>query len=341
MSARTTTLGQLAELVGGRVEGDSTAVIGGASPLGSVRPGEITLIDQPERVKHLAATQAAAVVAPDTLDGNLIGGVAAIRVADVHAAFTKIVLHFRPPRRLPVIGVSSHAFVSRSARWGKGVSIHAGATVGDDCQIGDGSMILPGAHLMAGCVVGREATIGPGAVLYENTIVGDRSIVHANVVLGCHGFGYSQVGGRHVLSAQLGYVQIGNDVEIGAGCMVDRGVTHDTRIGRGTKMDNLIHVGHDTVIGANCLLAANVIIAGGVIIEDEVTIWGSVAINKTLRVGKGAVLLGKTGVTSSIEGGKTYWGTPAQEAGGAKREIVWLKRLPEIWERLRKLERKE
>jgi len=131
-----------------------------------------------------------------------------------------------------------------------------------------------------------------------------------------------------------GRVIIENGVEIGAGCTIDRGVTHDTIIGKGTKMDNIVHIGHDTVIGKNCLIAANVVIAGVVNIEDGVTIWGQVVINKTLTIGANAVLLGRTGVVSNLEGDKTYWGTPAQEAGIARRELVWIKRIPQIWEKV-------
>src|SRR5262245_58826260 len=162
MSEKSALVGELAELVGGDVEGNPDTLIRGAAPLASVGPGQITLIDQPERVRQLTSIPAAAVVLPKKFDWKLVvGGEAlsrlpAIRVADVHAAFTKIVLHFRPPRRQPVLGVSSHAFVSRSARWGKGVSIHAGATVGDDCHIGDGTTIQAGAHLLAGCRIGRD-----------------------------------------------------------------------------------------------------------------------------------------------------------------------------------------
>jgi UDP-3-O-[3-hydroxymyristoyl] glucosamine N-acyltransferase len=129
-------------------------------------------------------------------------------------------------------------------------------------------------------------------------------------------------------------VIIEDDVEIGAGCTIDRGVSHVTKIGSGTKMDNLIHIGHDTVIGKNCLIAANVVIAGVVTIEDGVTLWGQVIINKTLTIGANAVLLGRTGVGGNLEGNKTYWGAPAQDASVARRELVWIKRIPELWEKV-------
>jgi len=131
-----------------------------------------------------------------------------------------------------------------------------------------------------------------------------------------------------------GRVVIEDDVEIGAGCTIDRGVSSDTRIGKGTKFDNIIHIGHDTVVGKNCLVAANVVVGGCTIIKDGVTIWGGVIINKTLTIGENAVLLARTGVGGDLEGNKTYWGAPAKEAGVAQRELVWIKRIPELWDKV-------
>ena len=133
-----------------------------------------------------------------------------------------------------------------------------------------------------------------------------------------------------------GRVIIEDFAEIGAGCTIDRGVSSDTVIGSGTKLDNTVHIGHDTLIGKNCLLAAHVLVAGCVDIKDGVTLWGQVVVNKTLTIGENAVLLGRAGVTATLEGNKTYWGTPAQEAGIAKRELVWIKRIPQLWEKVMK-----
>jgi UDP-3-O-[3-hydroxymyristoyl] glucosamine N-acyltransferase len=133
-----------------------------------------------------------------------------------------------------------------------------------------------------------------------------------------------------------GRVLIEDDVEIGAGCTIDRGVSHDTIIGRGTKFDNQVHIGHDSVIGKNCLFAAQVAVAGAVDIKDGVVLWGQVGVNKTLTIGENAVVFAQSGVGSSIEGNKTYFGTPVDDAYTKKKELVWIKRIPEMWEKLMK-----
>jgi UDP-3-O-[3-hydroxymyristoyl] glucosamine N-acyltransferase len=162
-------------------------------------------------------------------------------------------------------------------------------------------------------------------------------VIQAGTVIGSDAFYYNGKKDRDIWFKKMpscGRVVIEDFAEIGSNCTIDRGVSHDTIIGTGTKMDNLIHVGHDTVIGKNCLIAANVVIAGVVNIEDGVTIWGGVIVNKTLTIGKNAVLLGRTGVVSDLEGNKTYWGVPAQEASVVKRELVWMKRIPQLWEKV-------
>ncbi|HVW36515.1 MAG TPA: LpxD N-terminal domain-containing protein, partial [Pirellulales bacterium] len=206
----TSSLAELAALVGGESAGGHASggnlPITGAATISAARPGDITLADSPDKLARLAQSSASAVVVSKSLSYE---GLPAIRVDDVHAAFAKIVCHFRPPKTSRRTGVSPRAFVSPTARLGADVEIHPGATVGDDVSIGAGSTIHSGVQLMPGCQLGEKVTICPTAVLYENTVVGDRSIIHAGAVLGAYGFGYSLAEGRHRLSAQLGYVELG------------------------------------------------------------------------------------------------------------------------------------
>jgi UDP-3-O-[3-hydroxymyristoyl] glucosamine N-acyltransferase len=174
----------------------------------------------------------------------------------------------------------------------------------------------------------------PGVVIYGPAQLGDRVTVHANTVIGSDPFYYKKRPTGYDKMVPCGSVLIEDDVEIGALCTIDRGVSADTRIGAGTKMDNHVQVGHDTLIGRRCLIAAHVAIAGAVVIEDEVTLWGQVGIPSKLRVGKGAVLLGQSGIMSDVEGGRSYLGSPATEARQKLREIALSQRLPDIARKL-------
>jgi UDP-3-O-[3-hydroxymyristoyl] glucosamine N-acyltransferase len=333
---RTITLGQLAELVGGTVQGDPATVIHGASVLSEVASDQITIVDHADRLKRLATTQAAAVLCQEKIACDWP---AVILVPDVHEAFAKIVSHFRPQRIRSSIGVHPRAIVSPTARVGNNVSIHAGATIDDDCEIGDGTTVLPGAHVLAGCVIGRDVLIGPGVVLYENTIVGDRAILHGGVVVGGYGFGYSHVNGRHVLSAQLGYVEIEADVELGAGTTIDRGTYGATTIGEGTKIDNMVQIAHNCRIGKHNLICAQVGIAGSTSTGDYVVIGGQAGLRDHVHIGTGARLSAMAGITNDVPDGASMLGIPATPEREGKLKLAAVAKLPEMRQEFKAMRR--
>jgi UDP-3-O-[3-hydroxymyristoyl] glucosamine N-acyltransferase len=319
------------------LQGDATTIINGAAVLSEVAAAQITFIDQIEKLKQFNATQAAALLAPEKLAApfaQLASDPAAARpvlfVADVHAAFSAIIQHFRPVQARVDVGIHPRAIVSPSARCGKDVNIHPGATIGDDCQIGSGATILPGAHILANCQIGENAWIGPGVVLYENSIIGDRSILHAGVVIGANGFGYSFIDGRHVQSAQLGYVQIGCDVEIGAGSTVDRGTYGATTVGDGTKIDNLVQIAHNCQIGKHNIICAQVGIAGSTSTGDYVIIGGQAGLRDHVRIGHGARLGAKAGITNDVPDGAAMLGIPATPEREQKLKLAALAKLPQM-----------
>jgi UDP-3-O-[3-hydroxymyristoyl] glucosamine N-acyltransferase len=349
----------LAELVGGQVVGDAATPIHGAAVLREVAAGQITLVDQPGRMKQLAATEAAAAVvepgarstehgadndeARMTNDELRPSGIRhsglrhspparcpLLLAENVHAAFAKIITHFRPPRTQAAIGVSPLAIVSSTARLGQNVNVHPGATVGDDCRIGDGTTILPAAQILPGSTIGRDATIGPAAVLYENTIVGDRSIIHGGAVIGAHGFGYHQEAGRHVPAPQLGYVRIGCDVEIGAGTTIDRGTYGATSIGDGTKIDNLVQIAHNCQIGRHNLICAQVGIAGSTTTGDYVVMGGQAGVRDHVHIGSRAMLSAMAGITNDVPDGAAMMGIPATPEREQKLKQAALAKLPEM-----------
>jgi len=328
------TLGELALLVGGELRGDPELPLTGAAPLTSVMAGEITLVDSPERAKKLAGRPAAAVVVPTGVTVD----VPSIAVDDVHAAFTRIVGAFRPPRVVRRIGVSPRALISPSAELGPNVDVYPGAVIGDDTVIGADSIIHNGVQIMAGCRLGEGVTIYPNVVLYEDTVIGARAIIHAGVVIGAYGFGYRTTEGSHHLMAQLGNVELGDDVEVGAGTTIDRGTYGPTRIGTGTKIDNQVQIGHNVAIGRHNLICAQVGIAGSSSTGDYVVIAGQAGIKDHVNIGSRAVLMGMCGVKNDIPDGACVLGIPAAPEREQKLQMVALMRLPEMRKKFRALE---
>lgn len=330
------TLAELARLVGGTLLGDPQQQVQGAAPLADAQPGDITLVDRVEKLGQLAHSQAAAAVVPRSAAP---AGLPAIQVDDVHAAFSAIILHFRPLRAARPLGISPQASVSPSARIGERVEVHPFATIGDDVEIGAGSTIHSGVRIAAGCRIGSGVTIFPNAVLYENTVVGDDAILHAGVVLGAYGFGYAMAEGRHKLSAQLGNVVVGAHVEIGAGTTVDRGTYGPTTIGEGTKIDDQVMIAHNCRIGRHNLLCSQVGIAGSTTTGDYVVMAGQVGVRDHVRIGHRAVLGAMAGVINDIPDDGRYVGIPATpEREQMLKQAAWSK-LPEMRKTLKALEK--
>ena len=196
---------------------------------------------------------------------------------------------------------------------------------------------MPNAFIGQHVTIGKNCIIHPNASILDYTEIGNNVVIQAGSVIGSDAFYYNTKKNRaswYKRMVSCGKVIIEDNVEIGAGCTIDRGVTASTIIGFGTKMDNMVHIGHDTVVGKNCLFAAQVGIAGATIIEDGVTLWGQVGVSKTLTIGANAIVLAQSGVPSSLKGGKTYFGTPSEDAATKRRELVWVKRIPELWKKV-------
>jgi UDP-3-O-[3-hydroxymyristoyl] glucosamine N-acyltransferase len=329
-------LSQIARLVDGVVTGNADMEIQGAATLTVARPGEITLADHPKLASQLARSQATAVIVPATLqpvDRPFI------TVCDVHGAFAKVVAHFRPARKTSLPGISPAAFVSPTAKLGADVQVHPQAFIGADVEIGAECQIHSGVKILDGCKIGPRSTLFPNCVLYENTLLGQGVIVHAGAVLGAYGFGYSLVDGRHKLCAQLGYVEIGDNVEIGACTTIDRGTYGPTIIGKGTKIDNLVQIGHNCRIGSHNLLCSQVGIAGSCTTGDYVVMGGQVGLADHLHVGDGALIGAKAGLMTDALPGKRYQGIPAVEERQCFRQIALIQHLPEIRRQVQEAQR--
>ncbi|WP_425614771.1 UDP-3-O-(3-hydroxymyristoyl)glucosamine N-acyltransferase [Anatilimnocola sp. NA78] len=330
------TLSAIADLVQGTLHGDEEMLITGAATLVAARPGEITLADNPKLAKQLAASQAAAVIVPLDYTPH---DVPHISVPNVHAAFATVVQCFRPQRTRKSIGISPSASISASARLSAGVEIHPLAYIGEDVDIGEGTTIHSGVRILEGSRIGAGVTIYPNAVLYENTVVGDRCNIHAGAILGAHGFGYNSTSGQHVLSAQLGWVELGCDVDVGACTCIDRGTYGPTTIGDGTKLDNQVQIAHNCRIGAHNLICSQCGLAGSSSTGDYVVMAGQAGLRDHVSVGDHSTIGAKSGVMNDVAAGSHVLGIPATDERHQLSCIVAVHRLPGLRQQITHMQR--
>jgi UDP-3-O-[3-hydroxymyristoyl] glucosamine N-acyltransferase len=290
----------------GNINGHAT----GINEIHKVENGDLVFVDHPKYYDACIKSAATFIIIDKEIDCP--DGKALLVVEQPFEAYLKIVKHFRPFE-------PATKLISDTAVIGAGTYIYPNAFIGHHVTIGSNCIILPNVTILDYCIIGNNVTI------------------QAGTVIGSDAFYYNTKKDREVWYKKMqscGRVLIEDDVEIGAGCTFDRGVTHDTIIGRGTKIDNLVHIGHDSVIGKNCLFAAQVGIAGAVNIGNGVTLWGQVGVSKTLAIGDNVVVYAQSGVPGDLEAGKVYFGSPTELAKDKMKELVWLKRIPELWKKV-------
>jgi UDP-3-O-[3-hydroxymyristoyl] glucosamine N-acyltransferase len=330
------TVRQLAELVHGQVHGDGELLISAARTLEEAEPGHITFVENDRHARLLHDCRAAAAVVPAGLSAN---GLTLIQVADPLNAFVAIVRHLHGRSEPPPHGIDPLAAVHPSARAGEGASIFPFATVGEGTVLGARCTLHSGVRVGRHCRLGDDVTIYPNAVLYDGTVVGDRAIIHANAVLGADGFGYRLHNGRHVKVPQLGHVEIGPDAEIGACTTIDRGTFRATRVGEGTKIDNLVMVAHNCQIGRHNLFVSQMGIAGSSSTGDYVVIAGQVGVVDHVHIGDRVLVGGQAAVTKDVPPGERLLGSPATPEREQKRILMTMERLPDMRRDLRRVMR--
>lgn len=332
------TVEQLAALVHGRLVGDGTISIHAARPVGEAGPGDITFIENERYAKMLRTSPAsAAIVGPHFKHPAAAPQLPVIEVDDPIGAFLAVRMHLVGEVKPRWVGVHPQSYVAPTAEVGANVAIFPFAYVGDDAKIGDGTIIHPGAVVGDRCTLGRDVVIHPNAVLYEGVILGDRVEVHAGTVLGGDGFGYRLVDGRHVKVPQTGRVEVGDDVEIGSNCTVDRATFEATRIGEGTKIDNLVMIGHNNQIGRHNLLCGQVGMAGSCKTGDHVVMAGQAGIKDRTEIGDRVMIGAQAGVHRNIAAGQQVLGSPAIPVREQRRIFQMIARLPEMYRQLREV----
>ena len=302
-------LKDLAEFLSIEFVGDEDQVVTGINEIHQVEKGDLVFVDHPKYYQK-SLESAATTILINSKDVDVPQGKSILISEDPFADYNKLVKFYAPFE----VWHSHQSY-----------------------RLGSGSVIQPGVHIGKQVEIGKNCIIHSGVVINDRTVIGDNVIIHPNTVLGTDAFYCQKKNGNYRKLHSCGRVVIKDDVEIGATSTIDRGVSGDTIIGKGTRIDNQVHVGHDTRIGQHCLIAAQVGIAGCVVLEDNVTLWGQVGIPANIVVGEGAVLLGQSAPIHSLEGGKTYFGSPAVEARSKYRELALVRKLPEIIENLKGL----
>lgn len=346
---RTIQLNQLARLVGGRlvVDGrpllpaDEAIEVSNALPLQDAGPGCLTLIDNAKHVSRLNQSSAAAVMVKDALPNCTLP---MIVVSQLHSAFEQAIGLLRAPQpslvQLPTAEPAIHASacIAPTARLGSHCDVGPSVVIGDNCQVGDRCRLHSGVQLMEGSIIGDDCELFPHVTLYPGTRVGARVLMHASVVLGAYGFGYRQQQGQHVRTAQLGWVEIADDVEIGAATTIDRGTYGPTRIGQGTKIDNQVQIGHNCHIGRHNLICAQVGIAGSTSTGDNVVLAGQVGIADHLSLADNVTVGAQSGIMHNVAAGQTVVGSPAAPRRQRMQEWAMVMRLPEMRRELKALQ---
>ncbi len=325
----------LARQIGGEIEGDPSKELTGVAPLESAADGDISFIESERSSVQAQASKAGCLITPRNIS---LRDRTIIRVRNPRYAFARAIELFHPrPAAAPGIDPTAHL--------GKGVQIASDVHIGPQTVIGNGCCIGSHTAIGAGCVIGEDSILGehctiyPRVTLYPGVRIGSRVTVHSGCVIGSDGFGYVFEGGRYYKFPQVGTVEVGDDVEIGANSTVDRGALGATRIGRGTKIDNLVQIAHNVQIGENCVIASQTGISGSSVIEDNVVIAGQVGIGDHARVRKGAVLGGQCGILphKSVRSGETVWGTPARPIREQLEQQALAARLPRLFEKVQSL----
>jgi len=304
----------ISELINAEIIGNTASQAYGINEIHKVEEGDLCFVDHP-KYYNTCLNSAATHIIINTKDVSIPEGKNLLVMNEPFEAYLKIIDHFRPFHPTKILQ-------------------------NENVVIGERTVIMPNAFIGKDVKIGNDCIIHPNVTLLDYTEIGNNVIIQSGTVIGSDAFYYNTKKNRDVWYKKMqscGNVIIEDDVEIGANCTIDRGVTASTRIGKGTKMDNLVHIGHDTNVGRNCLFAAQVGIAGGCVIEDGVILWGQVGVSKTLTIGENAVIYAQSGVPASLDGNKTYFGSPVVDAKQKQKELVWIRRIPEMWEKLKQL----
>ncbi|MCE5186135.1 MAG: UDP-3-O-(3-hydroxymyristoyl)glucosamine N-acyltransferase [Planctomycetaceae bacterium] len=329
------TLKEIAQLVGGRVIGDERTVVDSASTLSAAQAGQITFLSNPKYTAQVETTAATAVfVSQETKTAAC-----QVVVEDPYYAFMQTVVLLHGHRQHPQTGVSEKAYIAASAKIGANCNVHPFATIHENAVVGSNCQVYSGVFIGPDVIVGNDCIFYPNAVLYDGCKVGDRVIVQSNASVGQDGFGFATHKGEHHKIPQIGIVELEDDVEIGANCIVERGTLDNTVIGKGTKIGDSVVIGHGTKIGPHCLLVPQAGIAGSVEMGHHCVIGGQAGLVGHIKIGSMVKIGAQAAVINDVPDGATILGAPAIDANKAKRAYSLIETLPEMRKKLKMLDK--
>ncbi|MCL2646648.1 MAG: UDP-3-O-(3-hydroxymyristoyl)glucosamine N-acyltransferase [Phycisphaerales bacterium] len=335
------TVAELAKAVGGVVVGDGTKVVESCNTLMEATAEQVSLLHNAKYARELDTTRAGCViVAPGTVKGGGEAGLTLIEAKNAYYAWQQTMVMLHGQRRHESVGISQQAAIHPTAKLGKNVSVHPFAVIGENVEIGDATTVYSHVTLQRGVKIGKETVLYPSVTVYEECVIGDRCLINAGTVIGSDGFSYAQEGGVHHKMPQRGNVRIEDDVEIGCNAVVERAALGSTVVGRGTKIGNLVVVGHNCRIGQGNLLISQVGIAGSTNTGKYVVMAGQAGVNGHLDIPDFVKVGAQAGVMTNPEPNAEIVGTPAMAATEVKRIFLNTLRLPELAKRVKELEKK-
>ena len=333
---QTRTIKEIAEHIGGRVVGSESVVISAASTLDDAGPGQITFLSNPKYASKVEATQAAAVLVSAPINTSAVQ----IVTEDPYYAFMQVVVLLHGHREHPLVGPHKNAAIAPSAKLGEGTQVSAFVSIGENATLGKNCYLYPGVFIGPNVEIGDDCIFYPNAVVYNDCRIGHRVIVQSNASVGQDGFGFATHKGQHHKIPQIGRVILEDDVELGSGCAIERGTLEDTVIGKGSKIGDLVAIGHGTKIGPYCLLVPQVGVAGSATLGHHCVLGGQAGIVGHIKIGNLVKIGAKSGVINDVPDGATIVGTPAIDASTARRAYSLIEFLPEMKKKIKDLERK-
>ncbi len=334
-SSQERTLREIADHVGGRVYGDPDTVIHAAATLSEAGRGDITFLANRKYERQLETTEAGAVIVGREMTGVRVPLLVA---KDPYFAFTQVLVLLYGHRRHKAVGISPRANIAPSAKIGTDCHIHDFVTLADDVRIGNGCVIYPCVYIGQGTQIGDGTVIEANTVVYEDCRVGSRVIIHANATIGSDGFGFATHDGVHHKIPQIGTVVLEDDVEIGASCSIERGTLGETVVGRGSKVGDLVTIGHGARVGPHSLIVAQVGIAGSATLGHHCVLGGQVGVVGHIKIGNNVTIGAQAGVINSIPDGETVAGAPAIDVSHARRAYAMIPYLPQMRQDIRSLQ---